>query len=123
MTRTAGAGACGFYPGSEPGECTNGAAASFDEARAGFLPRPGICPAKRTPSDFAAWRYQIAATAWKYAMWSKRWLQVADPKCESGMTTCFCGAIINNKASGDHIRACPHGDTSDNLYICAAALC
>jgi hypothetical protein len=29
--------ACDFCPGSEPGECTNGAAATFDDARAGFL--------------------------------------------------------------------------------------
>jgi hypothetical protein len=28
--------ACGFYPGSHPGECTNGAAATFDQARADF---------------------------------------------------------------------------------------
>jgi hypothetical protein len=23
----------------------------------------------------------------------------------SGMTTCFCGVMINNKTTGDHIRA------------------
>jgi hypothetical protein len=27
---------CGFYPGSMPGECTGGTAASFDQARADF---------------------------------------------------------------------------------------
>jgi hypothetical protein len=27
---------CGFYPGSHPGEHTNGTALTFDEARAGF---------------------------------------------------------------------------------------
>jgi hypothetical protein len=27
---------CGFYPGSHPGECTNGVAATFDQARADF---------------------------------------------------------------------------------------
>jgi hypothetical protein len=27
---------CGFYPGSEPGDCTSGTAASFDEARGDF---------------------------------------------------------------------------------------
>jgi hypothetical protein len=27
---------CGFYPGSEPGECTSGSAPTFDEARVGF---------------------------------------------------------------------------------------
>ena len=28
--------ACGFYPGCHPGECTNGTAATFDQARAEF---------------------------------------------------------------------------------------
>jgi hypothetical protein len=27
---------CGLYPGSHPGECTTGTAATFDRARAGF---------------------------------------------------------------------------------------
>jgi hypothetical protein len=27
---------CGFYPGSDPGECKNGTAATFDKARAAF---------------------------------------------------------------------------------------
>jgi hypothetical protein len=27
---------CGFYPGSNPGECTSGTAATFDQARADF---------------------------------------------------------------------------------------
>lgn len=27
---------CGFYPGSNPGECTGGSAESFDAARAAF---------------------------------------------------------------------------------------
>jgi hypothetical protein len=33
---------CGFYPGSRPGECTNGTAATFGEARSA-LKRPGAC--------------------------------------------------------------------------------
>ncbi len=28
--------ACGFYPGSHPGECTDGTAATFERARADF---------------------------------------------------------------------------------------
>ncbi len=27
---------CGFYPGSRPGECTMGTAATFEQARAAF---------------------------------------------------------------------------------------
>jgi hypothetical protein len=103
MMTSTGAGPCGFYPGSEPGEYTNGAAATFEEVRAGFLRDWKIFLAKRTPADFDTWRYQMAATAWKYAMWGagcKLPTQMPD-----GRSRCFCGAIINNKTSGNHIRA------------------
>jgi hypothetical protein len=55
--------ACGFYPGSHPGECTQGAAASFDEARAGFERTWKIFLAKRTEADFAEYRRYRASTA------------------------------------------------------------
>src|ERR1700752_306912 len=94
--------ACGFYPGSEPGECTTGAAATFDEARAGFMRDWEIFLAKRTAADFDTWRCQTAATAWKYAMWDAGCKLPTQTK--DGWTTCFCGAIINNNTSGDHMR-------------------
>src|SRR3984893_13561835 len=63
---------CGFYPGSHPGECTNGTAATFDQARAdfesawlGFLPR-------RTEADFQIWRDQRDWTAEKYRRFDRR---------------------------------------------------
>jgi hypothetical protein len=34
---------CGSYPGSHPGECTNGIAAIFDDARAKFESALGWC--------------------------------------------------------------------------------
>jgi hypothetical protein len=95
---------CGFYPVSHRGVSTDGVAETFDQARAafeaawrGYLPR---C----TDADFDAYRYQQAFTAWKYAMW--------DAGCKmptqtvTGATKCFCGVMINNRTSGDHIRAC-----------------
>jgi hypothetical protein len=45
---------CGFYPGSHPGECTNGSAATFDDARAGFEAAWRVFLAKRTEADFHA---------------------------------------------------------------------
>jgi hypothetical protein len=56
---------CGFYPGSQPGECTGGAAASFDEARTAFETEWRVFLAKRIEADFQAWREQ-AWTAEKY---------------------------------------------------------
>jgi hypothetical protein len=57
---------CGFYPGSNPGECTSGAAATFDEARAGFEAAWLMFLAKRTEADFQAWRDEREWTAEKY---------------------------------------------------------
>ena len=70
---------CGFYPGSHPGECTSGTAASFDEARADFEGAWKIFFSKRTEADFQAWRDQRDWTAEKYRrfgrgepLWSRR---------------------------------------------------
>jgi hypothetical protein len=57
---------CGFYPDSKPGECTNGTAANFDEARADFETAWRVFVAKRTEVDFKAWRDQWDWTAEKY---------------------------------------------------------
>jgi hypothetical protein len=57
---------CGFYPGSRPGGCSSGSAASFEEARAAFEAAWRAFLAKRTEADFEAWRDQQAWTAEKY---------------------------------------------------------
>jgi hypothetical protein len=62
---------CGFYPGSHPGECTNGSAATFDQARADFEAAWRVFLAKRTEADFQAWRDARDWTARKYAMWER----------------------------------------------------
>src|SRR6266436_9430294 len=61
--------ACGFYPGSHPGECTDGTAATFDQARADFEAAWRVFLSNRTESDFQAWRDQRDSTARKYALW------------------------------------------------------
>jgi hypothetical protein len=58
--------ACGFYPGSHPGECTSGAAATFDRARVHFDAAWRVFLSKRTEADFQVWREQQAWTAEKY---------------------------------------------------------
>jgi hypothetical protein len=57
---------CGFYPGSRPGECRSGTAATFDEARADFEGAWAVFFSKRTEADFQAWRDQRDWTAEKY---------------------------------------------------------
>jgi hypothetical protein len=56
----------GFYPSSNPGECTSGTAATFDRARDAFQAAWRVFLAKRTEADFQAWRDQQAWTAEKY---------------------------------------------------------
>jgi hypothetical protein len=56
---------CGFYPGSHPGECTEGTSESFDQAKADFA-SAWLILAKRSESDFQAWRDQRDWTAEKY---------------------------------------------------------
>jgi hypothetical protein len=58
---------CGFYPGSEPGECASSTAATFDEARADFEAAWRVFLSKRTEAGFQEWREQRDWTARKYA--------------------------------------------------------
>src|SRR6202789_3472538 len=56
---------CGFYPGSHPGECTNSASATFDQARAEFEEAWAIFLSNRTEAYFQEWRHQRDWTARK----------------------------------------------------------
>lgn len=71
---------CGFYPGSEPGEHTSGAAATFDLARAGFERAWTVFLANRTEADFEAWRHQRDWTAEKYRRFDRSERMPADWK-------------------------------------------
>jgi hypothetical protein len=57
---------CGFYPGSGPGECTVGTAASFEAARSAFEATWRVFLAKRTEADFQKSRDDWDWTAQKY---------------------------------------------------------
>ena len=61
----------------------------------------GFTSAPLHDAEFAEHRFQRAFVKWKYQMWSEG--HKMPPQTVSGMSKCFCGAIINNK--GDHIRA------------------
>jgi hypothetical protein len=49
---------CGFYPGAHPRECTDGTAATFDQARADFDEAWRVFLSNRTEADFQEWRDQ-----------------------------------------------------------------
>jgi hypothetical protein len=86
--------ACGFYPGSHPRECTNGAAATFDLARADFEDAWAVFLSKRTDADFGEWRDQQAWTARKYAMWERGELQPSQKP--NTMMRCPCGETFDS---------------------------
>jgi len=95
--------AYGFYPGSEPRECASDAAATFDEARAGFMRDWDVFLAKRTPADFDEWRYQQAHAAWKYAMRDAGCMMPT--QMPDGRSRCFCGMIIDAATVDRHVFA------------------
>jgi hypothetical protein len=95
--------ACGFYPGCHPGEHTNGTAATFDEARAGFEEAWRVFLSNRTEADFQEWRDQRDFTAWKYRMHDTgHWLSTQSP---TGRSQCYCGAAITIAGLDDHVLA------------------
>jgi hypothetical protein len=49
---------CGFYPGSAPGECKSGTAASFRGGARGFRGRMARVSVEPHEADFQAWRDQ-----------------------------------------------------------------
>jgi hypothetical protein len=94
---------CGFYPGSDPGDFTNGTANNFEAARAAFESAWSVFLSKRTEADFQEYRRHRASTAWKYAMWDagcKLPTQTAE-----GRSRCFCGAEIGIGDMDQHIYA------------------
>jgi hypothetical protein len=62
---------CGFYPGSQPGECTSGTAATFEAARAAFEIAWRVFLAKRTEADFQPWHDERTRTEEKYRRFSR----------------------------------------------------
>jgi hypothetical protein len=92
---------CGFYPGCEPGQHTNGAADTFEAARKGFEEDwTRMLPMLRE-SAFVDWRRAQALHAWKYRMWDTGCRLPTQER--SGRSRCFCGAEVDVKTVDPHI--------------------
>ena len=98
--------ACGFYPGSHPGECTDGIAATFDQARADFEAAWRELLSRRTEADFETWRAQRDWTERKYAMWQAS-ERMPSQKPSSKMT-CRCGQVFDSHRLEDTRVHVPH---------------
>jgi hypothetical protein len=103
---------CGFYPGSHPGECRSGTAASLDEARAGFEEAWKVFLANRTEADFQAWRDQRDWTARKYALWDAG-KRLEPPSYGPGkpcsrFMKCPCGEVFAMYEPAEVVLHVPH---------------
>jgi hypothetical protein len=97
---------CGFYPGSEPGEQTNGTGATFDEARESFEEAWRLFSAKRTEPDYQAWRDQRDWTARKYAMWERgERMPSQEP---NSLMRCPCGETFDSHTLAHTLIHVPH---------------
>jgi hypothetical protein len=97
---------CGFYPGSDPGEHTSGAAETSDLAGEKFKAAWRVFLAKRTEVDFQAWRDQQAWTEQKYATW-KRGERMPSQKPIS-LLTCPCGQVFDSQRLEETVVHVPH---------------
>jgi hypothetical protein len=97
---------CGFYPGSHPGECAHGAAATFDQARERFEAAWRFFLSKRTEADFHAWRDQQEWTDRKYAMWARG--EKMPTQKPSSLMTCPCGQVFDSHRLEQTVIHVPH---------------
>jgi hypothetical protein len=97
---------CGFYPGSPPGECTTGTAATLDEARAGFEAAWRAFLEKRTELDFQEWRDQQNWTARKHVMWERGELMPSQKP--SSLMRCTCGQVFDSHRVKETVIHVPH---------------
>jgi len=109
---------CGFYPGSQPGECTDGTAATFDQARAEFEEAWAVFLSNRTEADFHAWRDQRDWTALKYAMWEAG--EKLASQRPSSLMTCVCGERFDSHRLEETLIHVPHisAVAARARYIC-----
>jgi hypothetical protein len=98
---------CGFYPGCDPGQHTNGTGETFEEARADFEKAWHRLAATRTEAHYEIWRQSRDFHAWKYRMHDERLMMPT--QLTSGIARCFCGAEITNSSVPQHIQAAHRG--------------
>jgi hypothetical protein len=101
-TRRRGAGGAASTRDSEPDECPSGTAATFDGARANFAKAWQVFSARRTETDYQAWRDQRDWTAEKYrrfdrgerhadglkSAWAPRYWLIRNSESTEGVFVC-----------------------------------
>jgi hypothetical protein len=103
---------CGFYPGTEPHQDSDGTAATFDQARADFEVAWHDLLPTLTEADFDRWREQRDWTARKYAMWEAG--EKLPSQKPSSLMRCRCGEIFNSHRLEDTVVHVPHISARDS---------
>ena len=94
---------CGFYPGCEPGEHSNGTAATFDQARTDFGVAWKALLSTRTEADFQAWRDARDWHARKHAIWEAG--ELLPSQRPNWMMRCPCGvAFDSHDPNGSYVH-------------------
>jgi hypothetical protein len=98
---------CGFFPGCDPGQQSNGVADTFEKARDGFQRDWQRLLPTRSDAHFELWRRERDFTAWKYRMWDER---CALPTQQTnGISRCFCGVEITTASVSRHVHETHRG--------------
>ena len=97
---------CGFYRGAHPGECTDGTAATFDQARTDFDAAWRVFLSKRTEADFQAWRDARDWTARKYAMWEAG--ERLPSQRPTSIMRCACGESFDSHRLDESLIHVPY---------------
>lgn len=98
---------CGFNPGCDPGQATNGTGDTFEEARDGFEKAWNELAATRTEAHYEMWRNNRDWHAWKDRM-NDNGLPLPTQKSED-LARCFCGAEITSASMFKHAQAAHRG--------------
>lgn len=102
--------ACGFYPGCDPGQHTNGSAETFEAARAEFELAWERLKPTRTEAHYELYRRSRDFQAWKNRMHDER-LKMPTQNT-NGVARCYCGAEITIKSVDAHIQDAHRGETA-----------
>jgi hypothetical protein len=97
---------CGFYPGSAPGEMTNGTASTFDAARERFDAAWQVFLSRRTEADFQAWRDHQEWIDQRYGMWERG--EPLPSQQPNSMMRCPCGETFDSHSAEQSQTHVPH---------------
>jgi hypothetical protein len=99
----------------------NGAAATFDQARADFAAARRVFLSNRAKADFQAWRDARDWAARKYAMWERG--ERLPSQHPSSLMRCSCGEEFDSHRLHDTLVHVPHSTALFNPEDSATPPC